>query len=493
MRILIVDDETAIREWIKFSIEKMKLPDVEEIYTAANSRDALTIYKEYYPDLIFVDMMLPNIHGLELIKILKSYSEHIQIFIISSHAVFDYVRTGLSYGAAEYILKEELTYEKLTNVIKDALERRNHLSEQPVLWKYNDTPFLQALRPRQDVIIDEALLKGYNITLQNQPILILAGDTSLLSALDVLRLPARIQLNHGAYFIVKDSCHVLLANLVGMNRDVGIREVLEHLKSSFSFLLGKGNVEMGVAGGWDGLASVFQRTLCRLQMHFYEDEGVWEGYPQENVDEIIDVCRKKIYLKRNARTLSGYRAEIDRLIMEIYEKKPLPIDKVKYGVAEILTIVIQNIAQTLGNEVILSARDNIMEAESFERLRQHVSEICDKIDALAEVRTQMSSTVRLAVAYIQENLLQTVSLEDVALHVNQSPDYLSRLMKKELGEGFLDYITRLKMEKAIELLRTTPMKIYEVAEALGYANVSYFSELFRKRIGVNPCKYKRYY
>lgn len=493
MRVLIVDDEMAIREWIKFSIEKMKLPDIQEVYTAANSHEALEIYGEAHPELVFMDMMLPNVHGLELIQILRSYTDDVQIYIISSHAVFEYVRTGLSRGAVEYILKEELSFEKLSCVVKEALERKDHLFETSISWRYNDTAFLQSVCMGEQAAVDEESLARYDVPLKDSRIFILIGDIGLLSALELLKLPARVKLNRGSYFTMRHNYHVLLTNAEGIADDEGAGEVVEYLKNNLNLVLNKGSVEVGVAGGWSELAAVFQSTLYRLQMHFYDEEGFTEEGSGENVDKIVEAYRDKMLHRQKLKTLSGYRAEIENLIMEIYEKKPVPIDRVKYGVFEILSMVIQNVEPKLEQGFMLRTRERLTEAESFELLRQAVSEICDKIDSCAEFGTQMSSTVRQAMGYIRENLLQAVCLEDVALHVGQSPDYLSRLMKKELGEGFMDYITRLKMEKAVELLQTTYMKVYEVAEALGYSNVSYFSELFRKRVGVNPCKYKRYY
>lgn len=68
--------------------------------------------------------------------------------------------------------------------------------------------------------------------------------------------------------------------------------------------------------------------------------------------------------------------------------------------------------------------------------------------------------------------------------------YLSRVFKQETGENFVSFLTRLRMEKAKSLLRDRNIKVYEVAERVGYPNTAYFSKLFKKLSGMSPEEYR---
>lgn len=99
--------------------------------------------------------------------------------------------------------------------------------------------------------------------------------------------------------------------------------------------------------------------------------------------------------------------------------------------------------------------------------------------------------VREAMRIVRERLAEPLTLTAVAEEVRLSSHYLSRLFREEAGISFNEYVTRLRMERAIELLQTTTLKVYEVAEAVGIPSYRYFSVLFRQHTGVVPTEYKK--
>lgn len=87
--------------------------------------------------------------------------------------------------------------------------------------------------------------------------------------------------------------------------------------------------------------------------------------------------------------------------------------------------------------------------------------------------------------------MRDISLGDVAAHVNISRTYFSRIFKNEMGENFVDYLARVRIEKAKEYLLFTDLKTYEVAEKVGFQDSGYFSKMFKKIVGVTPSEFKR--
>lgn len=113
-------------------------------------------------------------------------------------------------------------------------------------------------------------------------------------------------------------------------------------------------------------------------------------------------------------------------------------------------------------------------------------------DRLAEKMVSRNTyTVEQAVAYMKENSGREVTLEEVADHVYVSKWYFCKLFKKEMGVNFSDYMAKLRIEQAQKCIRENPaLRNYEVAELLGFGNVRYFSQLFKKVTGKTPSEFR---
>ncbi|WP_312446585.1 response regulator transcription factor [Lacrimispora sp.] len=113
------------------------------------------------------------------------------------------------------------------------------------------------------------------------------------------------------------------------------------------------------------------------------------------------------------------------------------------------------------------------------------------VSRLKELETG-SSVIKDVKLYIEDNYSrEDFSFQDAAGHVNLSVPHLSRMFRKEMGVTFIDYLTSVRIRKAIELLHNGELKIYEIAELTGYANQHYFSNVFKKNLGVSPAEYRR--
>lgn len=103
--------------------------------------------------------------------------------------------------------------------------------------------------------------------------------------------------------------------------------------------------------------------------------------------------------------------------------------------------------------------------------------------------SRYSGKVRYIKAFMEQNYSRDISLNDVAGDLGMNAIYLSQLFKKETGSTFSAYLTKVRMNQAIRLLRTGEYKIYEVSEMVGYQTVQYFSKVFKKETGKNPKDY----
>lgn len=125
---------------------------------------------------------------------------------------------------------------------------------------------------------------------------------------------------------------------------------------------------------------------------------------------------------------------------------------------------------------------------------EELNEIIDRCfeDSLgSRQRQELSYAVRIAVQYLADNYKSQIDLSDVASHVGLSPEYPSRIFKKETGINFVVYLNNIRLKHALDLLENTNLKVYEIADNVGYSNLSYFSTVFKKNFGMNPFEYKK--
>lgn len=135
-------------------------------------------------------------------------------------------------------------------------------------------------------------------------------------------------------------------------------------------------------------------------------------------------------------------------------------------------------------------KKGIQESKTFLDMVQIVDKACFSFIQLNEMEGEMTSPIRQAISYLENHCADKISLTDVADQVSFSPEHFSRLFSKETGINFVTYLNNLRMKKAVSLLESTNMKVYEIAEMVGFSSLSYFSTAFKKKFGLNPYEYQ---
>jgi two-component system response regulator YesN len=123
---------------------------------------------------------------------------------------------------------------------------------------------------------------------------------------------------------------------------------------------------------------------------------------------------------------------------------------------------------------------------------QGVPEAYEALSAEVAERGSHRALVVTAQRYIDAHFGEpTLTLEEVAASARISPGYLSRLLKLETGFSFVDYLTRVRINKAVQMMSDPAVKVYEVAEAVGYQSQHYFSRAFKRVFGRPPVEYRK--
>jgi len=138
-------------------------------------------------------------------------------------------------------------------------------------------------------------------------------------------------------------------------------------------------------------------------------------------------------------------------------------------------------------------QQQMLAGDSTETLKAHMEDFVLRVLALLDTHclSPGEKIILKARAYIEDNYSRKIGLEDVAEHINLSPHYFSRLFKKHIGINFVEYVNRVRIEKAREYITNMDLSLKEVSEKVGFDNLSYFSSVFLKYTGCLPSSFRK--
>ena len=130
-------------------------------------------------------------------------------------------------------------------------------------------------------------------------------------------------------------------------------------------------------------------------------------------------------------------------------------------------------------------------SDLFVCLRQFQGHLLER--TLQRRESESQRPIRVAKQYVQSHYSQNITLEDVCAATGFSVSYFSALFKKETGEGFAKYLTRVRMERAKELLQETNLPVAEICSQVGYGDLKHFNQTFKKVTSLSPGQYRKLY
>ncbi|MBQ2935638.1 MAG: response regulator [Lachnospiraceae bacterium] len=525
-KVLIADDEKLICRLVQALVDWESL-DMHVEATAENGLDALRLIKEHKPDILITDIRMPGCNGLELIQQAKELQPDLEIVIISGYAHFEYAQSAIAYGVGNYLLKPI----KQDELIETLQKIREHLEEKR---KWDDMEQLVFANRKKDLKRDrESMLS--DIVGRKQ-------DLSLPKLNEVFRFVTEGCLLQA--FVLKIDCE---QNQIKEASAKAIREKAKELfhnyvmpaceESVFDF---QGNFGYGIVNyrlkNKDAVRKQLREFLKQLEGYRYLVGRAFFtlalGSAEEKADLLINSMEnaKKMVSERliegNGKMLEGSLPTSGISKQSLIEKYAKAVEHAieVLDVSEIYHAddkLFEAMRQTDGIrgweilDIVLSAGDLFLlrtgpddKKKSYEEF-EDICMQCETVDKLSEAIKQMqgrmfaemeqargsesSKPVRIAKQYILQNFNKNISLEEVCEYVGFSVTYFSALFKKETGEGFAKYLTKIRMEEAKNLLRETGMPVAEICERVGYNDRKHFTHTFHKYTGVNPAEYRKLY
>jgi len=492
MKILIADDEGLARSALKSMLQELDLPR-EDIKEAVDGQQMIEQVKRYTPELVFVDIRMPKLNGLEAIKEGKKLSPYTRWVILTGYPEFRYAQQAIKLGTSDYLLKpidpEEVKnlMNEAMRVIKESLLNLNRQFESQIVNLYQGLSSLQQEEQESFLLkahfaaaifcIDSRLievakserrrdfLQALQTHLDNtvaselrQALFTLpSGEIVMVVAWQSLRDIQGKQLFFSSSYLIKQVCQQF------NDHDFCVTMVQTEECSSYEELHEKLN--------WVQRFSLL-RTICGIGKPLYMAELI----PYTTQPELLEMSR--ILIK----------------ISDCYSKKNYlsfmkALDKLESKLSENGTFnhYIKTCAADFLNRTVSSQLEIHQDTASWKRLLQ----ACGEVLLIDDHKKDKRDIVDQVVSFIDEHYMSDIGIGQIAMQLHVTPNYLSTIFHKKTGVTFMRYLTSIRMLRAKELLADPKLAIQDVAEQVGYYSSRHFTKTFTDFFGFYPSDYRK--
>lgn len=490
--LLIVDDEPHSRDGLARLVRQSGLA-IDQVQTASNGLDALTLARQQAPDILLCDVRMPRMDGLTLAAEVRRLFPGCQILFISGYSDREYLKTAFSLRAVDFIDKPINTVQLL-----DAL--RSALSN------------LEARRQQHDLLRERAAVEltvpGTHPSLAR----LRAQDTGFFAApacfcaLLLLRAAADEDLRRTSEHLLTLFPKALVAPLadsivlhVPLYTPALLRETADGL---FRALPGSENVFLAVGTpvkNADALPSSFRAASALRERVFFTGYGHLLYTPASPVRPYDEADR---VVSAFSEALRGEENEARRVAERLLFSLRAPSCAYRVDSVRVLYYRLLEALHTFPSKerpdspehagALLWQRVNGM--DTLCELSDYLMECLSLYAASQRGRTGASQLVFRIRQYIASHFQEgdlTIRSISVALHF--TPAYLCQVFKAETGRTINNYINDFRLERAKELLRQRDSKLYEVSQDVGFGDANYFTRQFKKYTGMTPSDYRRKY
>ncbi len=499
MNILIADDEKIEREGIRYllSLEKGE----RRIFEAANGKQAMQILRTENIDMILTDIKMPVMDGLELARRAKELFPEIRIVIFSGYNDFTFAQEAIRYGVTDYILKpvdpdnfHEIIEKAEKNIRERQAEENREIRRQNFLQQYFLQNYLYSgkkeILEKAGEFVDLDKWNGWHCAI------LIETDTAFFDTAEE-NFPGELQKELRRVFFylnLNERQSLLLFQDVYCDYLLVANHLYTFLKRNYMV-----RIYLSVSRKFDGcecLPEILGQLEQQMEEKFYHPEKHIFSCEEEELKMAAGEVQDSQLMQMISEDIS--RKDTEQLWKHFECLKEKYSSNTQFS-AMYIKFVFSNVIQELfqenqfadehrleqeidrlyscGNimDILKVTEDNIREYEKF--LERSMSESRNEVAAVKN--------------YIYQHYGEDLNLEMLAEKVYLSSGYLSFIFKKETGMNLNRFIKVFRMEKAGEFLHDTNMKVAQISEKVGFANVSYFCRSFREYYGCSPESYRK--
>ncbi len=521
--VLIVDDDRRIRSGLINSINwnDMGFVTPEQADSVAS---ALSLFSRQRVDVLITDIRMPGGSGLELSQKVSAMYPKTVILVLSGFSDFEYAQQAIQYGVKHYLTKptdlvqfrvvlsdvynrleqERKAVNRITEIEKRYNQTVQLLIEQLCIdisygTVRNDTSFKNFLEENR-IVFPYTFYCVAACELNKKPASKQYDDAYLLDLLTNF-----ITMHFKAYEIVFYTYRMngySINILFNYNDPQLLRQAVDQLHINCAQIL---NLEIlmvisGATTNLEGVAECYNQ-IHQLSKDVNTAKHPADGAEENSVEEALPLWDSS-YIKEATHQLLAYISSCEEikafnLVDRLFSHSgTAPIDyfqdlfmRLLFAVEQHITYYNLQLSEIWGSQMIKNAQKLQSVDEIGTALKDCITQI---IASLEKSRTSFSyKLVDQIKRYIEDHYKDDISLYSASEIVHLSPSYISKIFKKSTGYNFVEYLTSVRINKAKELLANTSIKVYEVAEVVGYKSTKHFSMVFKGQVGVTPLNYKK--
>jgi two-component system response regulator YesN len=521
-KLIVADDEPLERRAIKRIIQDKEIP-IQFAGEARNGSEAVELVEAMQPEIVFVDIKMPGMDGLEATRRILSINPETIVIIFSAYDRFEYAREGIELGAYRYILKP-IKPDQVKELLQEAI-REVEARKQSKLNSKNAQSRIEKIKPYIKLSLLYNLISGSLEfeDIENQElflnmkilpgIAIVIGIDSDLTSNETDQIKKKIvsclqgkQVETSSVLV--DSIGrrkiVILMNAGDHNGidQNAIPKILEEWRLEL-FEMVHAPVTIGVGRPYKSFKQIRQSYLEARKavkygyiirggnqvIHVDElDEGKDEGTPVYLKDKVTEHIMNGEWQHVNG--------DLRAIVKQIMKSNENEIFK-RTRIMELVVVMSRaTIEEGVEHQEILC-----LNADFYKKMTScdHLEDLAEYLMGLSEEykklvnqanKSYANKIIKKSKKYIDENYASTMRLREVADAVNLSRHYFSRLFKMEAGCAFSEYVTRKRLSAAKKLLVDPSLTVAQISERVGFSDASYFSRTFKKHEAISPTEYR---
>ncbi|WP_160724441.1 response regulator transcription factor [Bacillus sp. USDA818B3_A] len=518
-KVILVDDENYFRKGLRSLID-WKACGFEVAGEAANGEDALVMIDEVNPELVITDIRMPVLDGLELIKQVMQKEEryHPKFIIISGHSDFKYAQQAVRYGVHDFILKP-IDQEEIEETLRSLA---NTITEQKLVLEQN-------IEIKKAVLLENLIFGKVN----EEDACVFSRELSLNNAdeyyyliLEVNGIPESSseaapdnQVKEKITKIIRDICdpHVRLFFQELEQGSYGLLipssyldrfqmqichfvkwingQLISTMSQAITFYIGPVVPKLHL------LKDSFEAAKnAREYKYVYEDKNIILSKEIENnksitYTELEDSYYHLLIEQIEENTTIAIMETIDKIFLQFASKRMARV-AVKASINRFVHAILKIIKNMDGEVSNLTNFQTMLQLQNYnltlQQLRKQFLEfVLESKEMITILRKQSSDGEAHKIKqFVDSHYRENISLKSIAAKFYMNPVYLGQLFKKTYGIYFKDYLLQVRINEAKKLLRQSELKIYEIAERVGFNNTDYFVTIFGKFEKITPSEYR---
>ncbi len=519
--LIIADDEAIECRGLEMRIQN-HFSNIELLPSVRNGLDFLKSVEKYQPDIAIVDINMPGLTGLEALKILKLKSFSMKIIINTAYNDFEYIQEALTLGASGYLLKpiEHQNFIDTLNRVLDAIDEERRHSR---IFQETNQMMQRMKKAVGDDIMSSIILgqpneESFQLYCQtlSEPYQGGIFGAILPVSSEEIHDPSRClpeikkiveeELYAFCQYQTKLYQDVLYLYLIPgtkvteSNYQPWARNIASMLTEEIQKKL-KMTVRFGFSQWKENFSRMYEAFReCNLALHSKEDSiGFFEEphakeYPTIPIDTFLEKITNEIMQG------TGSKEEMEKQV-KLFLKR-MQEEQYSMHTAEVAALnLLLSVYDTLKSKYGLSAFpfSSIKAMQEMQECHT-MSELCEKIVGWLEVFQERLKSKKVqnvyveeAMLYIEKNYQQDLSLDEIAEKIGISSFYLSRLIKQQLKQNFIDLLTEIRIRHALFLIRQGDETVKDIGKSVGYSNSNYFYKVFKKSTGMTVGEMRDYF